>query len=54
MRAVPNQPKTKMRGVRLADEIWEAIQRESKERGISASDVIREALVRHIERRAAK
>ena len=52
--AVPNQPKTQMRGVRIPDAVWDAILIEATERGLSASDVMREAIVEHIERRAEK
>ncbi len=52
--AVPNQPKTPMRGVRIPPADWDAILIEAAERDLNASDVIREAIVEHIERRAEK
>ena len=46
----PNQPKTKIAGVRLAPELREPLERYGKERGLSLSDVVREAVAEFIER----
>lgn len=50
MSTVPNQPKTKIRAVRVPDELWEAAQAVAAERGESVSDEIRAALERYVKR----
>ena len=47
---VPNKPKTPMRSLRVADDLWEAAQAKAQERGESVSDVIRKALERYVKR----
>lgn len=50
MNTMPNQPKTKIRGIRIPDELWEAVQRISAERGETPSEVVRVALTRYVKR----
>lgn len=50
MYTVPNQPKTKIRAVRVPDDLWEAAQTVAAERGESVSDEIRAALERYVKR----
>jgi len=40
----PNQPKTPIRGVRVPDDLWEAVQAKAAAQGRAVSDVIRELL----------
>lgn len=44
--SVPNQPKTPVRTVRLADPIWDRLKALAARRGESVSDAHREALER--------
>ncbi len=48
--AVPNKPKTKIRGIRIPDDLWEDAQRVAAERGEDVSTVVRAALVRYVKR----
>lgn len=48
--AVPNQPKTKVRGIRVPDDLWAEAQRVAAERGEDVSSVARAALVRYVKR----
>jgi predicted HicB family RNase H-like nuclease len=48
--AVPNQPKTPMRSLRVADDLWAAAQVKAAARGETLSDVIRKALERYVKR----
>lgn len=41
---VPNQPKTPVRTVRIADEIWAELKKRAAAQGVTASDLLREAL----------
>lgn len=50
MYTVPNQPKTKIRAVRVPDDLWIAAQEVAAERGESVSDEIRSALERYVKR----
>jgi predicted HicB family RNase H-like nuclease len=50
MGRVPNQPKTKIRAVRVPDDLWEAAQSVAAERGESVSDEIRRSLERYVKR----
>lgn len=50
MYTVPNQPKTKIRAVRVPDELWQESQRVAAERGETVSDEIRAALERYVRR----
>jgi hypothetical protein len=45
---MPNQPKTKARGVRVPDDLWQAAQARAKERGETVTDVILRALRRYV------
>jgi predicted HicB family RNase H-like nuclease len=42
-------PKTKIRGVRIDDELWEAAQAKAARRRESVTDVVRRALLAYIE-----
>jgi hypothetical protein len=44
---MPNQPKTKIRTVRVPDDIWRAAQAKAAERGETVSAVIVRALRRY-------
>ena len=48
--AVPNKPKTPIRGVRIPDNLWQEAQRTAAERGESVSDEVRAALERYVKR----
>lgn len=48
-----NQPKTRARGVRISDELWQATQELAAERGETVTDVIRRALQRYVRVHAA-
>lgn len=50
MYTVPNQPKTKMRSVRVPDELWDAAKAVADERAESVSDEIRRSLERYVRR----
>jgi len=45
----PNQPATKIRGVRIPDELWEAVQAKAAAEGTTASDVVRDLLARWVQ-----
>lgn len=47
---MPNQPKTKVRTIRIDDDLWHAAQVKAAEHGESVSDVVRRALVRYVKR----
>lgn len=47
---VPNKPRTKIRGVRVPDELWEDAQRIAEIRGESVSDEVRASLERYVKR----
>lgn len=51
IRRVPNQPKTKIRGFRIPDELYNAAVAKAAARGESVSDVVRAALERYVKRR---
>lgn len=40
----PNRPATKIRGIRIPDDLWEAVQEKAAEQGRTASDVVRDLL----------
>ena len=42
-------PSTKVRGVRIDDELWEAAQEKAAQRRESVADVIRRALLAYVE-----
>lgn len=44
-----NMPETKIRGVRIDDDLWEAAQAKAKDRRESVADVIRRALLAYVE-----
>ena len=51
MRSVtPNQPKTTIRGVRIPDALWHAVQAKAAAEGQTASDVVRDLLTEWVER----
>lgn len=50
MMTVPNQPRTPIRSVRIADELWEEAQAVARDRGESVSDEVRAALERYVKR----
>lgn len=45
---MPNQPKTKARGVRVPDALWLAVQQRAAERDETVTDVILRALARYV------
>ena len=45
---VPNQPKTPLRSLRVATELWEAAKAAAAERGETVTDVLRAALERYV------
>lgn len=47
---MPNQPKTKIRGVRIPDDLWTEAQAVAAERGEDVSSVLRAALTRYVKR----
>ena len=47
---MPNQPATPNRNVRIADPLWDAVQRIADDQGISASEVVRRALQAYVRR----
>jgi len=47
---MPNRPKTPLRAVRVADDLWSEAQRIARSRGESVSDIMRAALVRYVKR----
>jgi antitoxin component of RelBE/YafQ-DinJ toxin-antitoxin module len=47
---MPNQPKTPIRGVRIAEDLWLAAKAVAERRGDNLSDVIRKALERYVRR----
>lgn len=44
MPAVPNQPKTPQRSVRVPDEVWEAAKQRAEDEGSTLSEVMRQVL----------
>ena len=49
MRTVsPNQPRTPIRGVRIADDLWIAVQQLAKAEGRTASDLVRGLLEQYV------
>lgn len=48
--AMPNQPKTPQRTVRVPDDVWAAAKAKAEERGEVLSEVIRKALERYVKR----
>jgi hypothetical protein len=46
--AVPNQPKTPKRGVRIPDDLWQAVKEKAKDQGETVTDVIIRALKRYL------
>ena len=56
MKAMPNKPKTRLRSLRVSDEVWVAAQAKALEEGTTVSDVVRVALVKYAAKkpRAAK
>lgn len=46
IRTVPNQPKTPVRTVRLADAVWDRVKALAAKRQVPVSDVHREAIER--------
>lgn len=50
MATVPNKPRTKIRGVRIPDDLWEDAQRVAEARGEAVSDEVRAALERYVKR----
>jgi predicted DNA-binding ribbon-helix-helix protein len=44
VRAVPNQPKTPVRTVRIDDATWEALRAEAERREMTVSDLLRELI----------
>ena len=45
---VPNQPKTPLRSLRVATELWEAAKAAAAERGETVTDVLVRALRRYV------
>lgn len=50
MALVPNKPRTKIRGVRVPDDLWEDAQRVAKARGEDVSAEVRAGLERYVKR----
>lgn len=48
---VPNQPKTKIRGFRIPDELYQAAQARAADEGEDLSKVVRAALERYVKKR---
>lgn len=46
--AVPNQPKTPKHGVRVPDDLWQAVKVKAKQRGETITEVILRALIRYL------
>lgn len=47
---MPNRPKTPLRNVRVADELWHAAQEKAEKQEETVSDVIRRALEQYVQR----
>jgi predicted DNA binding CopG/RHH family protein len=47
---MPNQPKTKIRGVRVPDPLWEAVKAKAADRGETVTAVLIRALERYVKR----
>lgn len=45
---MPNQPKTPKRGVRVPDDLWQAVKKKAHDRGETITDVIIRALKRYL------
>lgn len=45
---MPNQPKTPKHGVRVPDDLWQAVKEKAKDRGETITDVIVRALKRYL------
>jgi predicted HicB family RNase H-like nuclease len=45
---VPNQPKTKLRNVRVPDDLWDAAKAEALRQGETVTEVIRRALRKYV------
>ena len=45
---MPNQPKTKVRGVRVSDDLWSAAKERAAERGETVTDAIIRALAKYV------
>lgn len=45
---VPNQPKTPKHGVRVPDDLWQAVKIKAKKQGETITDVIIRALKRYL------
>lgn len=45
---MPNKPRTPKHGVRIPDELWQAVKIRAKERGETITDVILRALKRYL------
>lgn len=45
---MPNQPKTPKRGVRVPDDLWQAVKEKARDRGETVTDVIIRALKRYL------
>lgn len=52
LRAMPNQPRTPHRTIRVSDELWAAAQEAAADKGETLSDVLRRSLERYV--KAAK
>lgn len=48
MPGVPNQPKTPKHGVRVPDDLWQAVKVKAKQRGETITDVVLRALIRYL------
>lgn len=51
---VPNQPKTPKRGIRVDDDLWEAVRKATLEDETTISDVVRDALRDYLAKRSKK
>jgi hypothetical protein len=45
---VPNQPSTPKHGIRVPDELWQAVKRKAHDRGETITEVIIRALQRYL------
>lgn len=48
LRRVPNKPATPKHGVRVPDDLWQAVKAKAKERGETITDVVVRALKRYL------
>lgn len=47
---MPNSPATPNRNIRIADDLWDEVQRIADDQGVSSSEVVRRALRAYVRR----